>query len=121
VLQRLRAARKNQNGFTLIELLIVIVILGILAGVVVFAVSGINDRGVKAACEADKRTVQTAVEAFYAEKSAYPAADAAAADPSMNRMQKLVAEHFLKETPGNDKGYVIALDDLGNVTGTQCP
>ena len=44
VLQRLRAARKNESGFTLIELLIVIVILGVLAGIVVFAVGAFNDR-----------------------------------------------------------------------------
>ena len=40
-----REARKNQNGFTLIELLIVIVILGVLAGIVVFAVAAFTDRG----------------------------------------------------------------------------
>ena len=47
----------NQDkGFTLVELLIVIVILGILATVTVFAVRGITDRGQTTACEADKRT-----------------------------------------------------------------
>ena len=42
--KRIRDARKNESGFTLIELLIVIVILGVLAGIVVFAVAGINDK-----------------------------------------------------------------------------
>ena len=36
---------KQDKGFTLVELLIVIVILGILATVTVFAVRGITDRG----------------------------------------------------------------------------
>jgi len=34
-----RTRSRNQSGFTLIELLVVIVILGVLSGVVVFAVS----------------------------------------------------------------------------------
>ena len=35
----------TEEGFTLIELMIVIVILGVLAGIVIFAVGGITDRG----------------------------------------------------------------------------
>ena len=59
---------KNQDkGFTLVELLIVIVILGILATVTVFAVRGITDQGRTSACQADKKTIQTAIEAYYAQ------------------------------------------------------
>jgi prepilin-type N-terminal cleavage/methylation domain-containing protein len=66
---RRRAA--GEGGFTLIELLVVIVILGILAGVVVFAVSGINDKGEDAACQTDTRTLRTAMEANYAQHNNY--------------------------------------------------
>ena len=59
---------KQDKGFTLVELLIVIVILGILATVTVFAVRGITDQGQSSACATDKATLQTAVEAFYAQK-----------------------------------------------------
>jgi prepilin-type N-terminal cleavage/methylation domain-containing protein len=59
--------KKNDEGFTLIELLIVIVILGILATVVVFAVGGITDRGQDSACAADAKTLEVAVEAYYAQ------------------------------------------------------
>lgn len=55
-----------QKGFTLVELLVVIVILGILAAVVVFAVNGINDRGNDSACKTDAQTVRTAIEAYRA-------------------------------------------------------
>jgi prepilin-type N-terminal cleavage/methylation domain-containing protein len=61
---------KNNNkdqGFTLVELLIVIVILGILATVTVFAVRGITDKGQISACSADEKTLQVAVESYFAQ------------------------------------------------------
>jgi len=60
------------KGFTLIELLVVIVILGILAAVVVFAVNGITDKGSVSACKTEARTIKTAVQAYNAQYAAYP-------------------------------------------------
>jgi prepilin-type N-terminal cleavage/methylation domain-containing protein len=91
VLQRFRAVRKNEGGFTLIELLIVIVILGILTGIVVFAVGAFNDRGELAACKTDKKTVEVAVEAYRAKTSAYPANIA------------VLVPDYLREQPASDK------------------
>ena len=59
---------KQDQGFTLVELLIVIVILGILATVTVFAVRGITDQGEESACRADQKTLQVAIEAFIAQE-----------------------------------------------------
>lgn len=67
--------KKNDEGFTLIELLIVIVILGILATVVVFAVGGITDRGQDSACDTDRATLEVAVEAYFAKAGHYPSAE----------------------------------------------
>jgi general secretion pathway protein G len=78
MLERIREARKNEKGFTLIELLIVIVILGVLAGIVVFAVSGINNKSQNSACKSDIKNVTVAAEAYYAQNSSYPADDATA-------------------------------------------
>lgn len=58
-----RRRMAGQGGFTLIELLVVIAILGVLAGVVVFAVSGINNNSKASACKIDLRTLKTAVQA----------------------------------------------------------
>ncbi|MEX0848322.1 MAG: prepilin-type N-terminal cleavage/methylation domain-containing protein [Ilumatobacteraceae bacterium] len=58
---------KKDKGFTLVELLIVIVILGILSTVTVFAVQGITDKGQASACTAETKTVQTAVETYFAQ------------------------------------------------------
>lgn len=58
--------KKKDEGFTLVELLIVIVILGILATIVVFAVRGITDQGQENACKATAKTYEVAIEAYYA-------------------------------------------------------
>ena len=58
-------------GFTLVELLVVIVILGVLAGIVVFAVGGITNNSTKSACNSDVATAQTAEDAYFAQNNAY--------------------------------------------------
>lgn len=108
MLARIRAARKNESGFTLIELLIVIVILGVLAGIVVFSVQGITNRGNAAACQANIKTVEVAQEAFYAK--ANPGAYAASVDA-------LVAEGLLRSPAPTD----VSTDTTGVVTPTCTP
>ena len=57
----------DDTGFTLVEVLIVIVILGVLAMVVVAAVGGIVSGGQESSCRAERRTLATAIEAYYAQ------------------------------------------------------
>src|SRR5208283_5591761 len=68
------------SGFTLIELLIVIVVLGILAAVVIFALGGITGKSQLAACQADGATVSTALSAFRAQNPTVLTASIVSAD-----------------------------------------
>lgn len=61
---RRRGEELAEKGFTLIELLIVIVVLGILAATVVFALTGVTGQSAVAACNSDAKTVETAVQAY---------------------------------------------------------
>jgi prepilin-type N-terminal cleavage/methylation domain-containing protein len=106
MLQRIRQARQDESGFTLIELLIVIIILGVLAGIVVFAVGGITDRGNASACKADKKNVEIASEAYYAQNGGYAAS-----------LPALVTANFLREVPTTTNGYTITYT-AGAVTAT---
>ena len=88
-----------EQGFTLVELLIVIVILGILAGIVVFAVGNLTSNAQTNACATEKSTIVSADEAYKAQNGSYT--DTAG----------LVAAGLLKSTPA---GYTI--DGSGNMT-----
>ena len=83
-----RDARRNEDGFTLIELLIVIVVLGILAGIVVFGVGTFRQDANTAARAADCKTVSVAADAWNAKNSTYPA-----------NIGDLVTAKYLKDTP----------------------
>jgi prepilin-type N-terminal cleavage/methylation domain-containing protein len=67
-----RQQMRGQSGFTLIELLVAIAILGILAGVAVFAVGRLTDNADTAACTTEKKTVETAIDASKAVDGTYP-------------------------------------------------
>ncbi len=68
---RSEADHKNlvEQGFTLVELLIVIVIMGILAGIVVFAVGNLTQSATQNACKTEADTFVTAFQAYKAESA----------------------------------------------------
>lgn len=66
----LRAARKtngaaSESGVTLIELVVVIAIIGILIAITVPTIRGFLENARRQAHEADRRTIQVAVDAYY--------------------------------------------------------
>jgi len=106
------ARRRSDAGFTLIELLIVIVILGVLAAIVVFSVSGITDRGKTSACKASVQTVDTAAEAYIANGGTGPAASVTLGTLSPN---------YLHSIPTDIGGTAVTgATTVGTVDGITC-
>lgn len=98
-------SRNADQGFTLIELLIVIVVLGILAGIVVFGVGAFQDQAETSACQADVKTVQVAVDAYNASTGGLPA-----------NVNVLVTDKYLRAAPST----VVTIDAAGTVDSTVC-
>ncbi len=107
----------HDRGFTLIEILVVIVVLGVLATVVVFAARGITDRGENASCQTDRRLVTDAAEYYMAQNSvdAIPPTGAADAD----RFERtLVNEGLLRVV---SEYHHLEADGTVMTTGVPCP
>jgi general secretion pathway protein G len=106
---------RGDDGFTLIELLIVIVILAILAAIVVFAVGTTTTNAKVSACNADAKSVETAVEAYKAQNGSYPANMAALTTPGPNGP-------WLRQVPSAtllNNGYVITLGAGNGIVSVQ--
>lgn len=103
MLNRVRTKSASDEGFTLVEMLIVIVVLGILAGITVFGVATFKGDSETAACKADVKTVSIAAQAYNAQKGTYPA-DVAA----------LVALNYLHTSPAT----TVALSSAGVASAT---
>ncbi|MBI4779522.1 type II secretion system protein [Candidatus Falkowbacteria bacterium] len=65
---------KKQQGFTLIELLVVIAIIGLLSTLAVVALNNARMKSRDAKRVSDIKQIQTALELYYNDANAYPAA-----------------------------------------------
>jgi prepilin-type N-terminal cleavage/methylation domain-containing protein len=113
VIERYRVFRQQkaegkvpETGFTLIELLIVIVVLGILAAIVIFSLTGVTASSAVSACNADAKTVQVAVQAYDSQTGGFPAT--AVTDTASATTAGLVPA-YVHTWPSNGTNYSVQL------------
>ena len=62
---------RNRNGFTIVEMLIVVLIIGILAGIALPKFASTRDKATLASIRSDVRNAETAEEAYFADNGYY--------------------------------------------------
>lgn len=100
----------DDGGFTLAELLVVIVVLGVLATVTVFAVRGISESGAETACATELDNLETAQEMQFALAGTY----ADEATLLANGVTKSASQRF--DVAGDTTGYTISVKPGANCT-----
>jgi prepilin-type N-terminal cleavage/methylation domain-containing protein len=100
--------RDGSAGFTLIELLIVIVVMGILAAVVIFALGGVTGKSQVSACNTDAKSVQVALNAYETQNPTQTAlVTYAQLTGTANNGP------YLESVPPSSNGYTIGLGGTG--------
>jgi prepilin-type N-terminal cleavage/methylation domain-containing protein len=105
MIQRLQKKR-NEEGFTLIELLIVIIVLGILAAIVVFAIGTTRKDAVAGACKTNLKAVELSAEAVNTKVGHYPVGANISTEASATNIKAPSEGALLKSWP-TSKDYTL--------------
>lgn len=76
--------QQRQSGFTIVELLIVIIIIGILAGLVITQILGANAKARDTERKTDLESITNQLEAYYTKTGGYPILATASTDGILN-------------------------------------
>ena len=99
--------QKHKKAFTLVELLIVIIIIGILAGMMMISSGSATDTAEKTRCIADRRSLRSALNLYRAEKGAIASADI-----------KTALDYVLKNNFDNTRGAVQGDNEITGICPT---
>ncbi len=120
VSQARRRSRQTQGGFTLVELLVVITILGVLAAIVLFNISGVSASAACNAMKTDGATIQSAADLYYNNTSKYPDSVADTATPAATdgvNITELKTANLLHQSPPATETFTYLASPNGTVHG----
>lgn len=112
---------KKESGFTLIELMVVVLIIAILVAIAVPVFSAARESAWRRTCQANLRTIDGAVQTYYASYDSLPAGFVATVDDT----HPLVTGGFLKRAPecpkyvADNPGSNGYYDLTGNISNPQ--
>lgn len=117
----------DERGFTLIELLVVVLILGVLSGITIVAVSDARANSVISACNTDKVELLKALDAYKADPThdTYPATLSALVPNYLHQLPNVAAgagEYYFTYSPSSTP-TVTPRASTGKtiITATNCP
>lgn len=118
---------KSQRGFTLLEMMVVVAIIAILAAILIPNFTRARAQAATSACMGNIKTIATALELYYTDKEAYPAATNTAIDGSATGSGGIL-DGYLGQPPedpaaGAGKYYTLTTSTAGGVSSYQiwCP
>lgn len=97
----------RRSAFSLIEIMVVVVIIGLLAGMVAIKVSHYVDKAKFNRAKADIATIVDAVEGYYAEKGRYPTNEEGLAILPLKNLKDPWDRPYQYNSPGRDQPYEV--------------
>lgn len=111
MLRKIRKLLKKQEGFTLVELMIVVVILGILAGIGVQQYGNIQERAKKAAHDANKKVLTNAANMWLIMNGGFDGENEATKtfDGEENELVPDYVDEWPMNPYSNERDYVVTI------------